>query len=198
MLFYPSNLVVNIKLSKVNVQYLDLFISIDDVTISRGKFHFRTYFKKFHKFAYFDPLSDHPHHVFRGIVKTECIRYIRNSSGKDDYLNSLRLFKMRLLKLGYTNKFIDKNMVKYNSVVNYPLMQSRKESVLNKVFCFVQYYRSNKAFSVIKEILRRARTTLNLSKELFLVGEVMPKLRNVISTRRILHDKMKNFDFRFV
>ena len=80
MLFYPNNLVINVKLNKVYCQYLDLSLSIDDVTAEGGRVHYKTFFKKFHKFSYLDPRSNHPKHVFRGLVRTECIRYIRNSS----------------------------------------------------------------------------------------------------------------------
>ena len=54
MLFYPSNLVVNIVKNYVTCQYLDLVLAMDDWT----------FFKKFHKFAYLNPKSNHPKHVF--------------------------------------------------------------------------------------------------------------------------------------
>ena len=64
MLFYPSNLIINVKLNRVYCQYLDLSLSLDDVTAARNRVHHRTFFKRFHKFAYLDPWSNHPKHVF--------------------------------------------------------------------------------------------------------------------------------------
>ena len=67
-------------------QYLDLVLAMDDLTLSTGVIHYRTFFKKFLKFAYLNPKSNHPKHVFRGLVRTECMRYIRNSLCEDDYM----------------------------------------------------------------------------------------------------------------
>ncbi|KAL9952149.1 hypothetical protein ACROYT_G039360, partial [Oculina patagonica] len=113
MLFYPSNLVINVKLNRTNCQYLDLNLSFDDVTATEERVHYSTFFKKLHKFSYLDPNSNHPRHVFKGLIKTECIRYIRNSCSNDDYQHSLRLFKLRLLRLGYKLSFIKKNSLSY-------------------------------------------------------------------------------------
>ena len=84
MLFYPSNLVINIVLNYVTCQFLDLVLTLDDITLSTGSIHCWTFFKKFHKFAYLNPKSNHPKHVFEGLLRTECMRYIRNSSCAED------------------------------------------------------------------------------------------------------------------
>lgn len=84
MLFYPSNLTITIKLNRFQCQYLDLLLSIDDISALNKKIHLRTYFKQFHKFSYIDPTSNHASHVFKGLIRTECIRYIRNSSCRED------------------------------------------------------------------------------------------------------------------
>ena len=94
-------------------QYLDLRLSIDGYTACFWKVHLKTYFKPLHKFAYLDTSSNHPRHVFKGLIRTECSRYKRNSSSVSDYLHSLDLFKMRLLKLGYSKGFIDRNIIDY-------------------------------------------------------------------------------------
>ena len=68
MLFYPSNLVVNIVKNYVTCQYLDLVLAMDDLTLSTGVIHYWTFLKKFHKFAYLNPKSNHPKQVCRGLV----------------------------------------------------------------------------------------------------------------------------------
>ena len=106
MYFYPGNLVIDINLNRATCCYLDLRITNDDVCKETGHFHLRTYFKKFHKFAYLDPESNHPKHVFKGLVRTECMRYLRNSSVSDDYEHTVQLFVMRLVRLCCRRKFI--------------------------------------------------------------------------------------------
>ena len=69
MLFYPANLVINVVLNRVACDYLDLNLQFDDISEKYRKLHFTTYFKKFHKFSYLDPTSNHPSYVFKGLIK---------------------------------------------------------------------------------------------------------------------------------
>lgn len=48
MLFYSSNLVINIIINNVTCQFLDLVLTLDDLTLTNGVIHYKTYFKKFH------------------------------------------------------------------------------------------------------------------------------------------------------
>ena len=45
MLFYPSNLVNNIVLNYVTCQFLDLVLTLDDITSSSGTIHYWTFLK---------------------------------------------------------------------------------------------------------------------------------------------------------
>ena len=90
MLFYPSNLIVNVTINRAFCSYLDLRLSLDGVSDMYGKVHFSTYFKKFRTFSFLDPRSNHSQYVFRGLIKTECIRYFRNYFLAADYMNTTR------------------------------------------------------------------------------------------------------------
>lgn len=48
MLFYSSNLVINIIINNVTCQFLDLVLTLDDLTLTNGVIHYKTYFKRFH------------------------------------------------------------------------------------------------------------------------------------------------------
>ena len=99
MLFYPSNLIINMAVNRANCNYLDLQLSFDDVSDKYRKVHFSTYFKKFHTFSYLDPSSNHPQYVLRGLIRTECMRYFRNSFLTVDYMNASLLHCQELPKL---------------------------------------------------------------------------------------------------
>ena len=119
MLFYPNNLVINIVLNYVTCQFLDLVLTLDDVTLSSGSIHYWTFLKKFHKFAYLNPKSNHPKHVFKGLLRTECmLRYVRNSSCAEDYDFTLTLFYQRLLRVGYTKGFLRRKLISYKRGCN--------------------------------------------------------------------------------
>ena len=50
--------------------------------------------------------SNHPHHIFAGIIKTETIRYSRLSATIDDYNFIRHLFTLRLTALDYPLQLI--------------------------------------------------------------------------------------------
>ena len=45
MLFYPRNLVINIVFNYVTCQFLDLALTLDDITLSSGTIHYWTFLK---------------------------------------------------------------------------------------------------------------------------------------------------------
>lgn len=195
MLFYPSNLIINVKLNRAYCQYLDLSLSFDDVTAAKNRVHHRTFFKRFHKFAYLVSWSNHPKHVFAGLIRTECIRYIRNSSLVSDYLHSLKLFRMRLLKLGYNSGFVKRNVVDYYNYYQHRRKKLR-QNLEDKVVYPVEFDKVSGMSSRISSLFRRARSGLVLGKTLFVSKRVSAKLRNILSTRRILHSKLQRFSFK--
>lgn len=70
MSYYPKNLIINININRVYCNHLDSQLSVDDdVSYEMDRVHSGTYFKKFHKFAYLDPSSNHPGYVFKGYLR---------------------------------------------------------------------------------------------------------------------------------
>ena len=47
----------------------------------------------------------------------------------------------------------------------------------------------------IRLLFRKAREGPNMSNSILIVNQVMPKVRNLISTRRILHSKLEAMNF---
>ena len=195
MLFYPANLVINVVLNRVACNYLELNLQLDDISEKYRKLHFTTYFKKFHKFSYLDPTSNHPSYVFKGLIKTECIRYFRNSLTREDYHTTIKLFKLRLLKAGYSNNFIDRHMLSYEVVKNH-LSKSKQVYDCDATVLYPMVFDIRKKLtSKVGLMLRRARKGLRMNHKIIIVNMLMPKLRNVISTRRILHEKLAKYNF---
>ena len=196
MLFYPSNLIINVAVNRANCNYLDLKLSFDDVSDKYRKVHFSTYFKKFHTFSYLDPSSNHPQYVLRGLIRTECMRYFRNSFLKKDYMNTIGLFKSRLLKLGYKKGFIDKEILSFEQVKNHSRDKGRdKNFIKDQVLVPIVYDKSNANYKQMRLLFKRAREGLLMAKSILLVNQVLPKMKNLISTRRLLHKKLESLKF---
>lgn len=102
---------------------------------------------------------------------------------------------MRLLKLGYHSGFVKRNVVDY---YNYYQQRRKKlrQNLEDKVVYPVEFDKVSGMSSRISSLFRRARSGLVLGKTLFVSKRVSAKLRNILSTRRILHSKLQRFSFK--
>ena len=66
----------------------------------------RVHQKVLNKYLYISPRSCHPLHVIEGFVRTELIRYARNSSTELDFLRICRAFSNRLRERGFHPRFL--------------------------------------------------------------------------------------------
>lgn len=99
---YLNNLIPNITItleySKTEIPFLDTFIYIQDNTLQS-----KTYFKPTDTHQLLHTDSFHPRHTFRGLLKSQLVRFKRLSSTKADYDNTCKLLFSFLLKRGYTH-----------------------------------------------------------------------------------------------
>ena len=108
-LAYPSQIPITFTTNCHSTHYLDLTISLNYHTIKYHKIHHHIYQKPHHKYMYPHFSSNHPQHIFTGIIKTETVQYSRLSKTKDDYNFIYKLFTLRLTTLDYPNKLITEN-----------------------------------------------------------------------------------------
>jgi hypothetical protein len=84
-----------------SVDYLDL------VVYRKGhKLLHRVHQKALNRYLYISPRSCHPRHMIKGFVRTELIRYARNSSTRVDFLRISRAFSARLRARGFHPCFL--------------------------------------------------------------------------------------------
>lgn len=66
-----------------------------------------------------------------------------------------------------------------------------------KTFVYTMTYdKFSKITKSVEAILVQARQNLKLSNKVIISKGVLPKLRGILSTRRLLHKKMKKFSFK--
>ena len=106
---YPLQIPLTFTTNCHSIHYLDLTVSLNYHTIMYHKIHHRIYQKPHHKYMYPHFSSNHPQHIFTGIIKTETIRYSRLSKTIDDYNFIHKLFTLRLTALDYPDKLITVN-----------------------------------------------------------------------------------------
>lgn len=95
----------NIRLTRESspcmVDFLDLQIYRDGKRLLH-----RVHQKALNKYLYISPRSCHPRHVIEGFVRTELIRYARNSSTELDFVRICHAFSNRLRERGFHPTFL--------------------------------------------------------------------------------------------
>ena len=82
---YSPQIPITFTSNHHTTHYLDLSLSLNHFTIRYHIVHYLIYQKLHHKCMYPHFSSNHPHHIFSGIIKTETIRYSRLSATIDNF-----------------------------------------------------------------------------------------------------------------
>ena len=82
---YPTQIPITFTSNHYTTHYLDLSLSLNHFTIRYHIVHYLIYQKLHHKCMYPHFSSNHPHHIFSGIIKTETIGYSRLSATIDNF-----------------------------------------------------------------------------------------------------------------
>jgi hypothetical protein len=153
---YFGSLKLNIVKGK-SVQFLDLKISIDNVTNS---LIFSLYIKPTNTFAFLLYSSNHPDFIFKNIPKSLFIRIRRVCTFISDYLFFARKLTFQLVKRGYNFFSLRKisNMVlnlDRNKLLPY---KEKKDFLNNNLFLRIPF---DKNFSEINNIVKKTWSDLS-------------------------------------
>ena len=83
------------------------------------------------KYLYISPRSCHPRHVIEGFVRTELIRYARNSSTELDFIKICHAFSNRLRERGFHPTFL-KHLFASVHFEHYVLKRARETPMVFK------------------------------------------------------------------
>ena len=188
-----STLEIAFTLNRNHCVFLDMRVSVDPDSRDTNKLRSTVYFKPNHTFSYLSPKSNHHVSAMKGLVKTECIRYARLCSKKADFIHATTLFKLRLLKLGYTRSFIRKNSVNYDEICRCTLRYKgkRNRELNGTLLCKLIFDRKIRLDKVINRIINKASLRTGVDTRQTIIHILQPKLRELISSRKMLHDKLK-------
>ena len=101
--------------SSTTVDFLDLTIFKGIEFEYTNILDLKTYQKPHNLFQYLHYNSNHPRSVFKGLIRGECIRYLRTNTVESNFNAMISTFKMRLLRRSYPKKLVDK----YTSIVKF-------------------------------------------------------------------------------
>ena len=108
------------------VDFLDLQIYRDGKRLLH-----RVHQKALNKYLYISPRSCHPRHVIEGFVRTELIRYARNSSTELDFVRICHAFSNRLRERGFHPTFL-KHLFASVDFQHYAIQRAREAPMVFK------------------------------------------------------------------
>ena len=138
------------EISNSNITFLDTEIFKGKRFNLNGTLDIRTHVKKTETFQYLDRKSSHPKGVFKGFIKGEILRNIRNTNNKDDLQVLVEAFKNRLLKRGYKETEIN-DMI--NETVNLDRTEVLRDKARKKTKPIVFVTNYNPAVRQLKRLL---------------------------------------------
>ena len=157
------------------------------------KIHYQIYPKPHHKYIYPHFPSNHLHHVFTGIIKTETTRYSRLSATIDDYRFTRQLFSYRLSNFDYPDKLIRHNSYPWLPFRIHKQRKTRRKLSQNSNSPLIVYYPSkyNQHMCTDKIVQSLPRKYHNLHiPELTKAYYNTTKLHSMLLTNKILHSKL--------
>ena len=190
---YPSQIPITFTTNHLTTHYLDLTLSFNHFTIMHHKVHYQVYQKPHHKYMYPHFSSNHPQHIFTGIIKTETIRYCRLSATMDDYDFIHKLFSLRLTALDYPDKLITKHSYPWLTHTSHLQRLKGKHTDNDKptVYYKTTYNKDKRTDKIVSDILRKYHTPCipKLTKTYCNSTE----LHTLLLTNKNLHKKLIAF-----
>ncbi len=190
--FYPAQIPITFTSNQHSVNYLDLTISLNHHPILYNKIHYQVYQKPNHKYMYPHFSSNHPQHIFAGIVKTETICYSRLSSTINDYNYIRKLLTLRLKSLGYPTLLIQQNSFPF---LTHNLHKQRTNSSLkqklrttNNIYYKTKYNKHARTDKIVHHILNKYHN-MHIPK-LIKTYSNSTKLHSLLLTNNKLHSKL--------
>ena len=180
--FYPKELEIEFKVNKFITNFLDIYYGLGSISYSEKKLYYRIYQKPFNAYAYLNINSNHPPGVFKGIIKTECHRYKYLSCNKSEYDHICNLFRVRLQRTGFKNKYFYKHKIQYN------MFKTKTGHTNQNIRC---KYRFNKVNNKTKNLNKLFRCHNNDIPVIKICNQTNIKLKTLFLTKRRLHLKIK-------
>lgn len=103
---HHGSIKVKYTLDANEVNFLDTTVFFEQLNEQQKKILTRVYFKPTDTHALLHKASYHPKHTFRGIVKSQIIRFYRISSREIDLQKSIMILFQSLRRRGYSKRFL--------------------------------------------------------------------------------------------
>ena len=104
---HPS-ITVKAELSSESMHFLDTVVYKGNRFKETGTFDTKVYFKPTDTLELLHKKSHHPNHTFKGLIKSQILRYVRICNNKQDVMIACRKLFAALVRRGYSERFLRK------------------------------------------------------------------------------------------
>ena len=96
------------ELSSESMHFLDTVVYKGNIFKETGTFDTKVYFKPTDTLELLHKKSHHPNHTFKGLIKSQILRYVRICNNKQDVMIACRKLFAALVRRAYSERFLRK------------------------------------------------------------------------------------------
>jgi hypothetical protein len=135
------NFKFNWKINRFSMDFLDLHIFKGKRFHKDGLLDISTHQKEMNKYLYIPYSSMHTDNAKKGFIKTELIRYVRNSSSLSDFIEISKRFFNRLRARGYPPSFIKNQFssIRWENRNKYLIIKNKNKNNPKSIFFKITY-----------------------------------------------------------
>ena len=105
---YHPSITGKAKLSSESMHFLDTVVYKGNRFKETGTFDTKVYFKPTDTLELLHKKSHHPNHTFKGLIRSQILRYVRICNNKQDVMIACRKLLAALVRRGYLERSLQK------------------------------------------------------------------------------------------
>ena len=109
---HPS-ITAKAELSSESMHFLNTVVYKRNRFKETGTFDTKVYFKPTDTLELLHKKSHHPNSTFKGLIKSQILRYVRICNNKQDVMIACRKLFAALVRRGYSNVFCERSKIKH-------------------------------------------------------------------------------------
>ncbi|KAG7504249.1 hypothetical protein JOB18_004098 [Solea senegalensis] len=103
---HDPSITIKYEINEKTVDFLDTTVYKGPTFESENKLEVKVFFKKTHTHALLFKTSFHPKHTFKGLIKSQVLRFYRICTRKEDFWVAVKTLFKALRKRGYSRSFL--------------------------------------------------------------------------------------------
>lgn len=159
---HHASVSVKFNLQQEKVEFLDTEVYVQREVEGQGKLGTRVFFKPTDTHALLHKTSYHPRHTFRGIVKSQLVRFHRICSAEEDVESATRTLFKALRNRGYSRTFLRDIKSEVKQLSGKSVVSKKKEKEQNLVPFISTFSPASRALnSKIKTNFKRCQSRMD-------------------------------------